>query len=373
LLLDFGNALKRNYTLFRRNWLVIFAGSSLVRLDIRGFAKENSAKILLTAPLLAFAVPLLWLYLLNPVSFDNLWKGRTFELFFVWLILLELILGWESLKKKMAEKQTDFKLFAILSALLLPTIYVIASNYLGVNAAILEFSKQNGVYWYNDMPVAIEYLVFAVFFSLTAFLTLGMNGLKDFSIPIVFSAIIGSIFIIDSVYPNDQFTPFQLLVPATTILASNTLSFMGYKTVLDMTHGNLPQLTVTDPNYPHRTTTFGVAWQCAGIESLLLFAVIIALFLKRMPISWQAKVGFFAFGAVVTYLINVLRIVSIFLWSLGGGDVNVFHQTYGPLFPIAWIVSYPLIVLGSVSLWGRIRNKNKQGPAEIENPASDMG
>lgn len=85
-----------------------------------------------------------------------------------------------------------------------------------------------------------------------------------------------------------------------------------------------------------------------------------------MPISWQAKLGFFAFGAAVTYLINVLRIVGIFLWSLGGGDVDVFHQFYGPLFPIAWIVSYPLIMLGSLSLWRRMRNRNKQELVEIK-------
>jgi exosortase/archaeosortase family protein len=83
------------------------------------------------------------------------------------------------------------------------------------------------------------------------------------------------------------------------------------------------------------------------------------LFLKRMPISWQAKIGYFAFGAGVTYLINILRIVSIYLFTLDGGDVNVFHQTIGPLYPIAWIVTYPLIVLGSQSLWHRITNRHR--------------
>jgi thaumarchaeosortase len=335
-----------------------------VSIDIKAFAKRNADKLMLLAPLAAFAVPLVWLYLLNPASFDNMWKGRTFELFFVWLILLELILSWETLQKCAVQKPTSLRIAALLVTLLLPTVYVVASNYLGINPAIQDWAKQSGVTWYSDMPVAIEYLVFAVFFSLMAFLILRFDGLRSFSIPILFSALVGAIFIIDSVYPNDQFTPFQIMVPATTMLAANTLSFMGYKTSLDLSHGNLPQLTVTDPNNPLKTVTFGVAWPCAGIESLLIFTVVIALFLKRMSISWQTKLGFFAFGAVVTYLINVLRIVSIFLWTLGGGDVNVFHQSIGPLFPIAWIVSYPLIVLGSLSLWRRIRNRNKQGILE---------
>jgi thaumarchaeosortase len=342
-----------------------------VRPDIVAFTKKNAEKIILLAPLAAFAVPLLWMYLLNPASFDALWKGRTFQLFFVWLILLELILGWETFQKGKVNKPTRMKFAALLIALLLPTIYVVVSNYFGLNSAIVESSKQSGIYWYNDMPAAVEYLVFAGFFSLMAFLILGLIGLKNFSIPILFSVIVGAVFIIDSVYPNGQFTPFQFLVPTTTMLAANALGFMGYNTTLDLSRGNLPQLTVTDPSNPLKTASFSVAWPCAGIESLLIFAVTIMLFLKRMPISWQAKIGYFAFGAGVTYLINILRIVSIYLFAIGGGDVNVFHQTIGPLYPIAWIVSYPLIILGSQSAWHRLSNRHKEAtPASPEGISS---
>jgi len=336
-----------------------------VRSDIGAFAKKYVEKIILLAPIVAFAVPLVWLYLLSPASFDALWKGRTFQLFFVWLILLELILGWESLQKGRIHKLTSIRFVALLIALLLPTAYVVVSNYSGLSAAIVEASKQGGVYWYNDMPAALEYLVFAGFFSLIVFLILGLRGLKSFSIPILFSVIVGAVFIIDSAYPNGQFIPFQFLVPVTTMLASNTLGFMGYATRLDLSQGNLPQLTVMEPSNPLKTVSFGIAWPCAGIESLLIFAVTIMLFLKRMPISWQAKIGYFAFGAGITYLINILRIVSIYLFAIGGGDVNVFHQTIGPLYPIAWIVSYPLVILGSQSLWHRISNRQKEATVVI--------
>ena len=339
--------------------------------DIREFAKKNVEKIILLAPILAFSVPLLWMYFLNPASFDALWKGRTFQLFFVWLILLELILGWETLQKGRIHKPTSVRFVAFLIALLLPTVYVVVSNYSGLSTAILEVSKQSGIYWYNDMPAAVEYLVFAGFFSLLTFLNLGLNGLKSFSIPILFSVIVGAVFVIDSVYPNGQFSPFQFLVPATTMLASNTLGFMGYNTTLGLSQGNLPQLTVTDPSNPFRTASFGIAWPCAGIESLLIFAVTIMIFLKRMPISWQAKIGYFAFGAGITYLINILRIVSIYLFAIGGGDVNVFHQSIGPLYPIAWIVTYPLVILGSQNLWHRIANRNKIVLTSPERTVSD--
>jgi exosortase/archaeosortase family protein len=86
-----------------------------------------------------------------------------------------------------------------------------------------------------------------------------------------------------------------------------------------------------------------------------------------MPISWKAKAGYFAVGAVITYSINILRIVSIYLVALSGGDYNYFHSTIGPLYAIPWIVSYPLVILGTQSLWRRFTNRKK---AEIASQGS---
>ena len=335
-----------------------------MKINILASARNNARKIMLLAPLAAFGVPLLWLYVLSPTSFDALWKGRTFELLFVWLILLELILGWESLQGAPTIKLIKLRVAGLVVALLLPTIYVLVSNYAGLNAAIVSSSRQAGIFWYEDMPIAVEYLVFAFFFGLMAVQSQGVSGLKSFSIPIFFSVTIGAVFIIDSVFPNGQFPPFQIFVPSTTMLATGLLNFIGYHASLDLGQGILPQLTVTDPGNPVSTATFGIAWACAGIESLLIFAVITLLFLKRMPLSWRAKVGYFAFGAAVTYLVNVVRIVSLFSFVLGGGDVNLFHQTYGPLYPIAWIVMYPLFVLGTQRLWHRVTGGERQALVE---------
>jgi thaumarchaeosortase len=293
-----------------------------------------------------------------------MWKGRTFQLFFVWLIALELILGWENLQASKLSKPVSARALVLVVALLLPTVYVVISHYAGLNAVIADSARQSGVHWWNDMPVAAEYLVFAGFFCFVSLAFFGKKGLKSFSAPILFSALVGVIFVIDSVYPFGQFTPFQILVPTTTVLAANTLNFMGYNTTLNLAQGDLPTLLVTAPNNPSKMASFSIAWPCAGIESLLIFSVTILLFLKRMPISWKAKVGYFAVGAAVTYFINVLRIVSIFLFTMNGGDAMLFHSTYGPLYPITWIVTYPLIILGSQSLWHKITSRPKEEPAE---------
>ncbi len=323
---------------------------------VLSFLKEHENALLKLLPLMAFAVPLLWLYLLDAGSFESMWKGRTFQLFFVWLIALELILGWETIQPRKVAKPFSAKTLAFIVALTLPTVYVVLSNYLGLNTAIADVSRQNGVTWWDSMALSTEYLVFAALFCLMVFLQFGKKGLKDFSVPAVFLGLVGALYTIDNVFPYGQFTPFQLLVPTTATLAASALNLMGYQTSLT-TAGSLPRLTATDPANPLRTATFDIAWPCAGIESLLIFTVVALLFLKRMPISWKAKTAYFAVGAAVTYIINILRIAAIFTIGMNGGDVQLFHFYYGPLYSIAWIVSYPLIILGSQSLWRKIADK----------------
>jgi len=326
--------------------------------NILSILKKHANTLLRLLPLLAFAVPLLWLYYLHPASFELMWKGRTFQLFFIWLIALELILDWENLQTSKITKPFSPRTAAFIAALALPTIYVWISNYLGLNAIITDAARQSGVQWWDLMALAIEYLVFALLYCLIVLLPFGVKGLKSFSVPLFFLLAVGALYTIDNLYPYGQFAPFQFLVPTTTTLAAAVLNLMGYNTTLttqtDPIQGTLPLLTATDPNNPMRSATFAVAWPCAGIESLLIFTVVTLLFLKRMPISWKAKIGYFAIGAAVTYLINILRIVTIFTTGMNGQDVTPFHFYYGPLYSITWITAYPLIILGSQSLWRKL-------------------
>jgi exosortase/archaeosortase family protein len=118
-------------------------------------------------------------------------------------------------------------------------------------------------------------------------------------------------------------------------------------------------LAVRDP----RTASvagFGIAWPCAGIESLIIYTVTILIFLKGSNFSWKQRAAYFSIGAIVTYFINVLRIVTIFILGVQYGadsqQVNDFHNYYGQLYSITWIVSYPLIIIGSQILWSKIQN-----------------
>ena len=325
--------------------------------DLFSPSKERLSIIFKLLPLIAFTVPLGLLYFLNPGSFELMWKGRTFQLFFIWLVALEFILSWESIKLKI-NRQNKARLLGFTLVLLLPTLYVVLENYFGLNAALANWALQSGVAFYDSMPLAIEYLVFSLTFCVTVFLSFGKKGLAGFALPALFAGLIGILYTIDNVFPYGQFTPFQLLVPTTATLAAVPGTEIGT---------GMPTLQVTGAL---GTAKFSIAWPCAGIESLLIFTAVALLFLKRMNISWKAKIGYFAFGAAIAYFINVLRIATIFTigaqYGVNSSQVQAFHFYIGPLYAMAWIISYPMIILASQGLWRKIRSRNTMKPQQVQ-------
>lgn len=331
-------------------------------LDIVQKFKKNTQILVKLSPVFSFIVPFLILYFLYPNTFEATWKGRTYYLFFLWLVSLEIILGWEEIQINKVEKLRSVRTLAFIITLLLPTIYVLIANFLGLNPALVDLAKQSdmGSPWAEFMPLSIEYLVFGVIFAVISLIEYGKEGLGDFSISALLLFAVGTLYLIDNFYPYGQFTPFQFLVPTTTQLATNVLDLMGYETTLSFinnhpVHGSIPYLAVKDSQGFWRG--FGIAWPCAGVESLLIYTVTILLFLKKTAIQWKHRIVYFVIGAIVTYFINILRIVTIFVISANGGDIRIFHNYYGQLYSITWIISYPLIIIGSRILWRKIRSR----------------
>lgn len=309
--------------------------------------------IMKVAPLLAFMLPSVWLYVLYPASFESMWKGRTFQVIFIWLVALELILDWETFQTSVKLQKGFFIRFITLNLSLAgPTVYVLASVYAGLSGFIVAFSKSLGVTWAESMPLAFEYFVYAAFFCLIIFLEFGNEELKKFSVPATFLCVVGILYFIDNVCPYGRFTPFQVLVLPTVFLASRVLQVYGYtvNAVIrnEQATGYLPLITATDPG-TSKSATFAVAWPCAGVESMLIYSVILLLFLKRMTRTVKHKAAYFTFGAAVTYMLNIFRIVTIFRLGIAQDEtseaVQTFHFFYGPLYSVIWIILYLIVIL----------------------------
>lgn len=326
-------------------------------LNIPQTVKKNNDILINILLILAFAIPFLILYLLYPQSYEATWKGRTYYLFFAWLILIELILSWEKIRVSKLNKLKSIRTIAFIILLFLPTAYVIATNYYGLNTAIMDLAVKSNIPRAPEIPLTTEYLVFTIVFVLTLILAYGRQGLVIHSISAIFLGIIGLIYMVDCLYPFGAFTPFQILVPTTASLAANVLNLMGYQVEWKEPYLGVPVLKVW--NQKGVVDNVGIAWSCSGIDSLLLYSVTILLFLKDSGISWKWRTIYFIIGAAITYFINILRIVTIFIIGIDYGvdspQWRQFHNYYGSLYSVIWIVTYPLIIIGTQILWKRIK------------------
>jgi len=313
-----------------------------------------------TIPIISLALPILLLYYWDPLSFEHTWQGRTFYLFFVWLISLETVLDWEKLQFNFTLKKSFkgfLKIFLFALAVAAPTIYVTVSNYYGLNSWIADIAKQyvlncnpkffknnNFDYFANILPISIELLVLTLLFCLIVLLAYGIKNLPVFSGSIFFLGVMGFLFVIDDLYPGGKFTPLQMLVPVTAFFAARLLELFGYTTTVTEAYYHIyGRVSVLKVN---NISLFGIGWICAGVESLVIYTIVISLFLKKSDISTKRKIFYFVMGAAVTYFLNILRIFTLAVIKLSGGDIWPFHNFYGQFYSITWITLYPLMIVG---------------------------
>jgi thaumarchaeosortase len=346
-----------------------------------GRLRRLSDLFLRVLPLISVSIPISILYLLYPASFEQTYHGRTFYLFFVWLIALETILCWEKLDstKRINKLKSSKTVFSAL-ALALPTIYVIVANYYGLNP-FMNGLLANNLSSTDPMMtqhaalavLSIEYLILALLFPLVILSMFGMRNLREFAVSTCFLGAIGFLFFMDNLYPFGRFAPLQFFVPTTANLASQVLNFLGYGTRIifanDLTYGSMPVLVVRNFEW----ASFGIAWPCAGVESLIVYTVTVMLFLRNTGISSKKMLIYFAIGAVVTYFINVVRVVTLFMIAIQKGssftildsDFQRFHNYYGMLYSMTWIIAYPLLILGTRSLWKRIKDARAKSKTKM--------
>ncbi len=334
--------------------------------------RNNRAHVKVLLVFLSILVPFALLYGINAKSFDQTYNGRAYYLFFVWLVVLVFAFDWKKYRSQPSNFSTKSKTaFGI--ALTLPTCYVVISSFLGFNDTIIEMAKPYGIVapWLNDVPLSVEFMVFAVLFAAVFFSAYRRKGLTDFSLAVALLAAVGIINMLTILYPysgNIQraFTPFQILVPTTASLSRDVLNMMGYTAMLANSPDYVPTLAVSNG---HSYYIGNIVWPCAGIDSLIIYTVVMLLFLKKVDFPRFHKVVYFIFGAIITYFINVLRIVTIFLIGLNGAEADVvaFHGFYGQFYSAIWIISYILLIVGSRILWTRLRRT-----AHIRKPSVKM-
>ncbi len=321
---------------------------------IKKFISEIGVSfVLLNAFLFAsFVLPLLMLYLLDPLSFDYMWKGRAPYLLFLWLFFLEFILGYERLREERNVFWTKKKVGGALG-LILPTLYVLSVFVFGLRDGVLELGTLLGVpferygRWFLEVSwsLSFEYLLFTVFFVASVWLVYKVRGLKVFILSFFFLGAVGIFYTLDTFYPYGTLTVLQSFVPLTVSAAASILGFLGYETQIFSTGESGLGLSVAGASGENSYSAI-ISWSCAGVHSLFIYSFMILLFLKGTHIPLGRKICYVVVGAAGTFFINILRIVTILVAGIGSGPevATTFHEFYGEFFFIGWMLIYLSVI-----------------------------
>lgn len=328
---------------------------------------------------ISFALPISTLYLAYPSSFELVWKGRVPYLIFLWLVFLELALAW----KKLSNKPLSVVALGITTAA--PT-YLIGIFAFALSDEIRELGKlvgvpyqEHGQWILEGWVLSVEYVILMVCFVASILLTYKIDGLKMFSISMFFLGATSCFYMIDTFYPFGVLNVLQGFVPVIASSVASILNWMGYATQV-LSPEQIQELRNIDPkgmwglDIQGISTLVLIAWGCAGIQSLFIYTFVILLFIKGAAISLKRKIIYVAVGATGTFLVNLLRIVSICLIGVHIDEeaLEMFHKYYGEFFFIVWIIIYVTVIIygGQIlakisalmsNIYSRVRAMSEQG------------
>ena len=290
-------------------------------------------------------------------SFDVTWKGRMFYSIFAWFVVIESALGWQGIVDKKPKNRA--LIVASLVCATIPTIYVVATQFFGLDFPVLQAGYNIGIpsvtanndpsdFLHLQWPLSLEYVVFFVSFLFAILLAYRPRGLKLFGISLTFLGAMTVAYMLDTIYPFGVFRPLQEMALPTAATAAALFDILGYTVMLNypVHTGNslLPGLSV---GMGDKSTSVSIAWACAGVYSLLLYVLIILVFFRRTNISGFRKVLYFFIGLFGTFFANVLRIYAIIIVRLQSGAEAgmVFHNTWGELFGFGFIFGFILVIV----------------------------
>jgi thaumarchaeosortase len=289
-------------------------------------------------------------------TFDVTWKGRLFYPVFLWLLVLEAAMDWNKVIEFQPKNHRRMIISIIIA--LIPMAYILATNFFGLDLTLLKIGRSLNIHSSNadltpsdflhlGWPLSIEYLVFTVFFISAIWMAYKLRGLKIFSISFALLGGIGVAYMIDTLFPFGVFKPLQELALPTSATAAALFDVLGYNVTMSypvrLGESLLPSLTVT---MGAKTASVSIAWACAGSQSIFLYILIMAVFLKKTSISAFRKLSYFIIGLFGTFFVNVLRIFFIIVIMIQQGQAAgmVFHNTYGELFSFVWIFLFIILV-----------------------------
>lgn len=186
-------------------------------------------------------------------------------------------------------------------------------------------------YGYNAFKVStVGVIDLIVIFAGVVILNYGVRSLKRFWVPIAYGFVLLAGYEIESVVPN--------YVALQDWLAGVMASMVNALGITATASGDLVYMQLSNGT----PVVLEVAGACTGLQGILAFGMLSTMALLDLKPKLSRIVPIFVIGFVGAFLINIVRLLAVFLTFefLGVGAGDTMHVYFGYLIFVAWVMVF---------------------------------
>jgi thaumarchaeosortase len=314
---------------------------------------------------LALISPIIFTIVAYPDTFSLAWnEGRGGFLFAMAFIAAELIGVNIGVSKR--------RLYVVFALVALTISYFVAlqfglRDYIRAAAPAFNVSLVDSWIWMWDS------VVMSAFAFSSLFILFGKKWHKIAPAGAIFLAGTAAFLATDAFFPYDTLGPLQFIVPIYLQIDQGIVNFIDDYI---MNIGPVNPESPTDPatargnllilNGLHGPFALQVFWPSAGVDSMIIFTLVMLAFLLKIEIPRKKKILYFVIGAFGTASVNVVRIISLSLYALivttKVAEWEAFHSVAGMIMFLPWLGVYLAIVMFTE---GKIRKRLQAGAVPV--------
>ncbi|HKU49822.1 MAG TPA: thaumarchaeosortase [Nitrososphaera sp.] len=319
---------------------------------------------------LALVSPIIFTIIAYPDSFGLAWnEGRGGFLFAMAFIAAELVGLNIAISKK--------KLYIVIVLAAITIGYFVALPF-GLRTYIEQAAPSFNVSLVLSWTWMWDSVVMSAFIFSSLFVLFGGKWHKIAPAGAIFLAGTAAFLATDAFFPYDTLGPLQFIVPIYLQIDQGVVNFIDDNVM------NIGPANPDSPNNPatargnllilnglHGPFALQVFWPSAGVDSMIIFTLVMLAFLLKIDIPRKKKIIYFIIGAFGTASVNVVRITSLSLYALivttNVSEWEAFHSVAGMIMFLPWLGVYLAIVMFTE---GKIRKRMQAALASSSTAAA---
>ncbi len=289
------------------------------------------------AVVLVLIGPIVFSLVAYPSTFSLSWNEGRGGFFFALVFIPAEILG--------LHLDIDLKKYCIVICLSVLTISYFIALPMGLRGSIISAAPFYRVHLIDSWTWMWDFVAMATYVILSQIVLFGKNWYKISSAAAIYLAGSALIMSLDAFFPYDSLGLLQAVVPSYLQIDQWVIGIINEHItklgtgVPATAVGNLLVL-----NGLHGHFVLKVFWPSAGVQSMIIYSLVMLAFLLKMDIPTGRKLAYFGLGVVGTALLNIIRIIGLSLFALlittNVPEWQAFHSLAGEIMFLPWLGIY---------------------------------